>query len=369
MMCKLIKINLVGTSNKQDTVIASGAKQSINRLNSNTYGSPQPLRGFAMTVFRGLLMAFMACLYFMQTAHAAETTTIAVTQIISHPALDKIREGVLDALKENGFSAHEGSKIIVDNASGNMGIAAQIAQKYVSMNPAPNVIVAITTPSAQTINKAIQGTQIPLIFAAVTDPVGAGLVPSLEQSSDHVTGTIDLPPMEKQLRLIELLLPKAKKIGILYSLGEPNAVYQKEHFRKLAEKTPYKITERGVSKATDIYEAAKSLAKKVDLILLFNDNTMIASLESILKAADGHHIPVFASDPDSVARGALAAVANDQYEVGRQTGVMISKLLQGIPISSLPPEVVNRSKVYVNDKVAHRHNIDPKLLKQARDMN
>lgn len=313
-------------------------------------------------------LTFITSLCFAQGAQPKDTITIAVTQIVSHPSLDKIREGILDALKENGFSDKEGSKVIIDNASGNMGIAAQIAQKYIALEPAPNVIIAITTPSAQTINKAIHGTQIPLIFAAVTDPVGAGLVKSLDISSDQVTGTIDLPPMDQQLQLMALLFPKAKKIGILYNFGEPNAVYQKEQFIKLAEKTPYQIIEKGVSKTADIHEAAKNLSQGVDLILLFNDNLMISSLETILKSAEEAHIPVFASDPDSVTRGALAAVANDQYEVGRQTGMLVSKVLNGTPLKSLPPEIVKITKVYVNDKVAQALAIDPEAVKQARQM-
>lgn len=367
MTCKLNKMTFSNNS-----VIARNGVTKQSRNPHLNPGSPRALRALAMTVFRGFqmtLLIFISSLCFMHMTNAKDpTTTIAVTQIVSHPSLDKIRDGVLSVLKENGFSEDDGAKIMINNASGNMGIASQIAQKYVALDPAPNVIVAITTPSAQTVNKAIQGTKIPLIFAAVTDPVGAGLVESLDKSSDSVTGTIDLPPMEKQLKLIELLLPNAKKIGILYNFGEPNAVYQKEHFIKLAEKTPYQITEKGISKTADIHEAAKNLAKKVDLILLFNDNLLISSLESILKAADEAHIPVLASDPDSVKRGALAAVANDQYEVGRQTGQMAVKLLKGTPLSSIPPEIVNQTKVYVNDKVAETLQIDPKLLMQAREM-
>jgi putative ABC transport system substrate-binding protein len=312
-------------------------------------------------MFTTLLSAF-------GVAHCKETKTIAVTQIVSHPSLDKIRDGIIDVLKENGFSENDGTQIILDNASGNMAIAAQIAQKYSSLQPSPTVIVAITTPSAQTVNKAIQGTNIPLIFAAVTDPVGAGLVSSLDKASAHVSGTVDLPPMEKQLKLIQTLLPKATKIGILFNLGEPNAVFQTEMFIKTAAKTPYKIKKIGISKASDIHQAAIKLAEKVDVILLFNDNLIVSSLESILKAADEHNIPVLTSDPDSIKRGALAAIANDQYEVGRQTGQMVTKILKGTPIEKLPPEQVNIAKFYINDQVASELKIDKALIQKAKEM-
>lgn len=315
---------------------------------------------------RQFLYVLLALLSFSSSAQCAKMPTVAITQIISHPSLDAICKGVIDELQENGFTEGKGTKIMFDNASGNITIATQIAQKFASLNS--SVIVAITTPSAQSVLKAIQDTKIPLVFSAVTDPVGAGLLESLQKSSEQVTGTIDLPPIAKQLDIIKVLQPQARKIGILYSLGEANAVFQVEQFTKLAQEQKFEIIKVGIAKASDIQQAAAKLIQQVDLIMLFNDNLIISSVETIVKEAHVQGIPVFTSDPESVERGALAAVANDQYQIGRQTGKMLVTLLQGTPIQQIPPQKVDIAKVYINKEVANHLKILPEQLKQAEDL-
>ena len=121
----------------------------------------------------------------------AKQTHVAITKITSHPSLDLIEKGVLDVLKE----ADPDLKITSNNAQANITIAAQIAQKFASLSP--TVVVPITTPSAQTMAKAFKGTGIPMVFSAVTDPVGAHLLTSLEVSTSTLTGVVDQPPVVK----------------------------------------------------------------------------------------------------------------------------------------------------------------------------
>src|SRR3990167_2675479 len=137
--------------------------------------------------------AILLALFLYQTSDASEHRIVAITQITQHPSLDQIRQGILDELKEEGVLKAMKIQVIYDNAQGNITTAVQIAQKFAGLNP--EVVVGITTPSAQTIHSALKDKEIPLVFAAVTDPVGANLVKDLDHTQENVTGTVDLPPI------------------------------------------------------------------------------------------------------------------------------------------------------------------------------
>lgn len=290
--------------------------------------------------------------------------TIALTQIVSHPSLDEIHRGVRESLAQKGFAESEQVHYLISNASGDFKIASQIAQKIASQKP--TVVVAITTPSAQTLAKTLQKSKTPLVFAAVTDPVQAHLVPTPHKSGRFITGTIDFPPVKKQVELIKILNENVKVVGILYSLSESNAVAQVAAFERAAHQGGLRVVRLGVSKSSDIPQASQRLLKQVDCVMVLNDNTIVSSIESLLLVARKHSKPVFASDPDSVKRGALAALAHDQYQLGFQTGTMVAELLKGKTIQEVTPQYPLHSNLYHNDETAALLDINPQLFKVAQ---
>lgn len=126
---------------------------------------------------------------------AADTKSVAVTAIVEHPALDAVRDGVKAELKASGYEEGKNLKFTYQSAQGNVGTAAQIARKYVG--DAPDVIVAIATPSAQAVVASTK--TIPVVYSAITDPVAAKLVKNWEASGTNVTGVSDLSPLESML--------------------------------------------------------------------------------------------------------------------------------------------------------------------------
>ncbi|MEO9700114.1 ABC transporter substrate-binding protein, partial [Marinobacter alexandrii] len=151
---------------------------------------------------------------------AQDVRTVAITQIVEHPALDAVYQGVKDELAAQGFKEGENLKVMHESAQGNSAIASQIARKFVG--DSPDVIVAIATPSAQTVAAAARN--VPVIFSAVTDPVGAKLVPALEASGTNISGVSDMLPIDKHLDMLLRVMPDAKRIGTVYNPGEANAV-------------------------------------------------------------------------------------------------------------------------------------------------
>jgi len=276
---------------------------------------------------------------------------VAITQIVPHPSLNLIRKGIEDELKEQGIDGD----ILFENAQGNIALAAQIAKKFVSLKP--DIIVPITTPSTQAVYAAASSQAIPVVFAAVNDPISAKLVPSMDKAGNGITGVSDLPPVADQVALIQEILPEAKKIGVVYSPGESNSVAVLEIFEKALRDKGMVLFQATAASMVDVAAATKSLVGKVDAIYIPNDNTVVAALEALLKVVQENGIPVFCADPESVKQGCLAAVTHSQYGLGRQTGKMVAKVLKGTDIQELPVETPAAVELSLNQDTAKVLNI------------
>ena len=295
----------------------------------------------------------------------ADIPHVAVTQIVEHPALDAVRDGLQDKLKEEGFDEADSSlKWTWESAQGQASNAAQIAQKFVGDNP--DLIVAIATPSAQ----AVVGNTdtIPVVFSAVTDPVSAELVPSLDASGGTVTGVSDLSPIDEHLALIADMIPDAQSVGVIYNAGESNSVSLVNLFNTEAEAQGFTVEEATVSSSADVATAAESLVGKVDAIYIPTDNTVVSALESVIQVGNDNQLPIFAGDTDSVERGAIATASFDYYEVGRQTGDMAVRILSGENPGDMPVELANTVDLAVNLAAAEAMGVTvPDAIKDSAD--
>jgi putative tryptophan/tyrosine transport system substrate-binding protein len=290
------------------------------------------------------------------SSNYSEQRIVAITQIVQHPSLDQIRQGILDELDQQGLNKSKKIKIVYENAHGNIATAVQIAQKFAGMNP--EVIVGITTPSAQAIHSAIRGKDIPLVFSAVTDPISANLIKDLDRTAENVTGTIDLPPIKQQLALLKRLVPGLSKIGVIYNPGEVNSVKQIEKLETIARKEGIEIVKAPGVKSSEIFGAASRLVGVVGAFYLPNDNTVVAALDSIVRVANEHNIPILASDDQSTKHGVLVSLANNQYQVGRDTGKLVARILHGETADNIPAFVSNNPSIMFNEDAAKKLKID-----------
>jgi putative ABC transport system substrate-binding protein len=283
----------------------------------------------------------------------AEDAFVAVTAIVEHPALDAARDGVRDELKAAGYEEGKNLKFVYESAQGNPGTAVQIAQKFVGESP--SVIVPISTPSAQAVVSATS--DIPVVFTAVTDPLGAKLISNLEKPGGNVTGMSDLSPIAKHLELIHEVVPAAKKIGVPFNPGEANAVTLVNLLKEKAAPMGLEIVEAPAPKSSDVQAAAQSLVGKVDVIYVPTDNTIVSALEAVIGVGIDNKLPVFAGDTDSVKRGAIAAVGFDYYDVGRQTGKIVARILKGEKPGDIAVQGVEITQLFVNPGAAEKMGI------------
>ena len=297
------------------------------------------------------------------TVAGQELRTVAVTAIVEHPALDAARQGIKDQLAAAGYVEGHNLDLLFESAQGSPAAAARIARRLVL--EAPDVIVAISTPSAQAVASATR--EIPVVFSAVTDPIGAGLVANLERPGGNVTGISDLSPLGLQLDLIREIAPDTRRLGVIYNPGEANAMRLVELIRQEAPARHLKLVEAVAARAGDVDTAAQSLVGKADAFYVPTDNTVVAALEAVVEVATDHRLPVFAGDTNAVPRGAIAALGFNYYDLGRQTGKIVARVLGGADPGDIPIEGVQLTELYVNPGAAAAIglSIPPALLERA----
>ncbi|MBB3658818.1 putative ABC transport system substrate-binding protein [Rhizobium sp. BK650] len=301
---------------------------------------------------RSILLAFAATLALTLPAKAAEVT-VAVTAIVEHPALDAARNGVRDALAAAGYKEGENLKFVFESAQGNPATAAQIARQFAGDEP--NVIVPISTPSAQAVVSATR--DIPVVFTAVSDPLGAQLVKNMDKPGGNVTGLSDMSPVGEHIALIKEILPNAKTIGYLYNSGEANSVSLLAALKAEAAKAGVTIVESAATKSAEVQGAARALVGRADAIYIPTDNTIISALEGAVAVAEESKLPLFTADTDSVSRGSIAALGFNYYDVGKQTGEIVVRVLKGENPGDIAVKTAAGSDLVVNKGAAAKMGV------------
>lgn len=303
------------------------------------------------------------------TEEAAGSYTVGISQFAEHGSLDNCKEGFLEGLKEAGLEEGVNLTVEFENAQADTGTAGMISDNFVSKKV--DMICAIATPSAMSAYNSCLDTEIPVIYTAVSDPVGAGLANEDGSSVGNITGTADKLPVEEQLKMIREMMPDAKKIGILYTTSEANSVSTIEEYKTLAPNYDFEIVETGINTVADVELAAKDLASKVDCISNMTDNTVVSALQTLIAAADEQNIPVFGSEIEQVKSGCLASMGIDYIALGKQTGAMAAKVLKGeTEASEMPYEVCAGASLYVNKAVAEKlnFNLDEAYMSTAAEV-
>jgi putative ABC transport system substrate-binding protein len=286
----------------------------------------------------------------------AKVLKIGVTQIISHPAIDACRQGFYDQMKEEGFI--EGKDVAYDfrNPEGDMTLVASIAKKFVAEKV--DLIYSISTPSTQACVAAAEGTSIPIIFGAMTDPVAAKVVASWDKPGGNCTGASDWAEADPQLEIIKEMMPGVKVIGTVYNAGETNSVVQVREFKNAAPKFGVqKVIEATAATTADVYAAANSLGGRVECLWIGTDSTAVSSIGSIVKVCEENKIMLYSTDKSQVPKGAVVSLGLSYYELGRESGKMVAEVLRGVKPADMPVLKAPLTDLWVNTAAAKRMGV------------
>lgn len=308
-----------------------------------------------------------AILLSVSTAGFAQSYKVAVSQIVEHPALDATRQGLLDGLRAKGYEEGKNLQFTYQTAQGNPAIAVQIARQFVGEKP--DVLVGIATPTAQALAAATR--TIPVIFTAVTDPLGAKLIKDLEHPGGNVSGLSDLTPVSQHVDLMGELVPGLKTIGVVYNPGEANAVALVNLLKSAAGLKHIEVMEGTALKSADVQAAARIIAPKVQVIYAPTDNTVASAIDALIGVADQARIPVFGGTTSFIENGAVASLGFDYYQVGVQTADYVEAVLRGRKVGELPVTFAKGSDLVLNQQAAEKLGIifPEAMVKRASTIN
>ena len=284
------------------------------------------------------------------------TQTVSITSIVEHPALDAVREGVLETLRLEGFIDGETIDVVYQNAQGSMTTAAAIARQFVMAKT--DVIVAIATPVAQAAVNATS--EIPVVFSAVTDPVGAGLISVLGKNPGNVVGISDMTPVLTQLKLLKLVVPDAKKIGVIYNPSEANSVVITDFAKDAGEQLGFEVLEIAGSTTSEMITSLNAMVSDVDALYIGTDNTAASSVEGLAKIAERNGVPIVAGDIDIARGGAIIGFGFDYYRIGLETGKLVAAILKGEKTENLSSGLLGADALvfYVDKDLSTKLNIE-----------
>ncbi len=268
-------------------------------------------------------------------ATPSQPIVIGVSKIVAHPALDAVEKGIQDQLAAAKINA----TFDLQNANGDIGTAASIANKFQSEKV--TLAVGIATPTSQSLVNTLKG--IPIVFSAVTDPVKAGLVPSLKGATKPVTGVSDMTPVKQQVELL-LKIKKIKRLGHIYTSSEENAVVLAGVVKQACKELGLEYVETTVSKSAEVKQAVQAIIKRVDALYISTDNTVVSALSAIADVAKKNRVPIMSADPSSAEKyPILAAWGFDYYKMGRVTGEMIIEILNGKKAEQMPTRFMTKT--------------------------
>ncbi|HEL1974061.1 TPA: ABC transporter substrate-binding protein [Streptococcus suis] len=302
------------------------------------------------------LLTLAACSSSSEQA-SSDVVKVGVLQYMEHESLTAAREGFVAELEANGYK--EGEKLVLDyqNAQGDQANLQTISEKLIDGN---DIVLAIATPSAQSL--ATVSTETPIVFTAVTDPLSADLVESIEKPGGLLTGTSDQAPIDKQVELLGQAVPDAKTVGILYTTSERNSEVQVEQAKELLEKAGYKVVVKGITSSNEVQDAATSLMKDVDAVFVPTDNTVASTMTMIGELSVEHKVPVIGGSTDMVDEGGLLTYGTNYEALGRQTAKMAIKIIEGANVSETAVEYPETVSLHVNEEMAQKLGIDTSKL-------
>ncbi len=282
-----------------------------------------------VTLVIAILIA-VSYVVFSTKKNTTYTKVVAITQILPHPSLDKIRLGIIETLRK----VDKNIEIKYQSAEGNMATANQIAQSFVGQHV--DVIASITTPSSEAV-LAQKAYNIPVVFAGITDPTAIGFPKN--RKSFQITGVSDAVDPKKYLELLNKVAygNKSVHVGIIFNAAEANSVSQTEAIKSTLESHGHVVITKSVQNLSQINDAANYLVDKVDGLIIGNDNLVVSAFAYIKKIFINRHRKfIIASDPESFNAGATAACAPDQYQMGVVVGEQILEILSGKSANSIP---------------------------------
>ena len=291
--------------------------------------------------------------------------TIGICNYVDDASLNQIVENINARLAE--IESEQGITIEVkyDNCNADANVLAQIIANFAADNV--DLMVGVATPVAMAMQSATEDSKTPVVFAAVSDPVGAGLVASLEEPGSNVTGSSDNLDTNSVMNLIFAQNPDAKKIGLLYDVGQDSSTAAIEHAKAYLDDKGVEYVERTATTAEEVALAAQALVSDgVDAVFTPTDNTIMKAELAIYETFADAGIPHYTGADSFALNGAFLGYGVDYANLGRETADMIASILtEGKDPATTPVITFDNGTATVNTEICEKLGLDFDTVSEA----
>ena len=279
---------------------------------------------------------------------------IGIVQYVSAGALDSAREGIVEALKEGGFEDGKNVKITVYNPQAKQEDLATMAEQAIQDN---DLVFAIATPVALVLKAEAekQGSDIPILFTAVTDPVASGIIASATKPGGNISGTSDMNPVADQIALAKELGITVNKVGIVFTSSESNSLIQANLADAKCKELGFTLVQRQISTVNDLQSAVTDLVEneKVDVMYIPTDNIVADNMNTVATICNNNKVITICGEEGLVNAGGIVTLGINYKELGKLTGEMAVKVLKGeAKVGDLAVGVLTNFELVINKKKA-----------------
>lgn len=316
-----------------------------------------------------IAMASFILLISDHSSHAVKNKTILFHFIgYSDSAInDDCLRGVLDGLTEAGYQRDRDYRIVINNAQGDMGTLNNILDMAAQQKP--SLIFTSSTPTLQAAIKKI--TDLPVVFTNSADPIAAGAGTSFTSHQTNVTGISTMSDFDGMMDLLAKMLPGIHTIGTLFVPGEINSTIYRDRLEEAARRRHITLVSVPVTNSSEISNATVCLiGKGIDALCQIADNLTSSSMAGIAQQARENGIPLFVFQSSEINEGAVAAVARDYHQAGKDAVAMALNILKGEDPEHIPFCFVSRTRVIINMEASRFYGIQvsESLLRQADEV-
>ncbi len=270
--------------------------------------------------------------------------TVAIIQLGTHTSLNEIHDAIVAELEKEGIKSPS-YKIVDRNAEFSLDVASQI---MTSIRDSVDLAIAIATPIAQAAYNGLKEST-PIVFAAVSDPVGAGLVVDASAPEGNITGTSDEIQVSSILDKAVLIDPELDELGFIYNPGEANSVTNLRKVDEYCKANDITLRSVTITSAGEMSEIATSLISRVDAIFVSDDNTVASAMTALSGACRDAGKPCYVGADSMVKDGGMLCLGINYTTLGTETAKMAGKVLSGTPIKDIPIKVFNDElSLYLN---------------------
>lgn len=291
--------------------------------------------------------------------------TIGICNYVDDASLNQIVENINARLAD--IESEQGITINVkyDNCNADANVMNQIIANFAADNV--DLMVGVATPVAMAMQSATEDSKTPVVFAAVSDPVGAGLVASLEEPGSNVTGSSDNLDTNSVMNLIFAQNPDAKKIGLLYDVGQDSSTAAIEHAKAYLDDKGVEYVERTATTAEEVALAAQALVSDgVDAVFTPTDNTIMKAELAIYETFADAGIPHYTGADSFALNGAFLGYGVDYANLGRETADMIASILtEGKDPATTPVITFDNGTATVNTEICEKLGLDFDTVSEA----